>query len=180
MLKKEIDLNKEKQKIQQQELKDVDKLMKKRAKEARELAAKNGITAIIPSPIYDKDGAIANYEEMSAAIDKIHNQFIDQYNAAAKAGNEELTKEIQKTLDNFDKYGEDLLKSAQRHDALQSEIEETINTLEELEDAMEDIRIDAYVASQEALDNLKDIKESAAELDKLFRDFDDDPLSMNR
>ena len=45
---------------------------------------------------------------------------------------------------------------------------------------MEDIRIDAYKAAQEALDNLKDIKESAAELDKLFRDFDKNNLSMNR
>jgi uncharacterized coiled-coil DUF342 family protein len=148
--------------------------MKKRTKEARELAIKNGITAIIPSPIYDKDGAIANYEEMSAAIDKIHNQFIDQYNAAAKAGNEELTKEIQKTLEKFDKYGEDLLKNAQRHDKLQSEIEETINTLEELEDSIEDIRIDAFKAHQEAQDDLKDLKEDAAELASIFRDFNDD------
>ena len=93
--------------------------------------------------MYDEDGVISNYEQISAAIDKIHNQLIDKYNKAAKAGNEDLTKEIQKTIEKFDKYGEEILKNAKRHNKLQSEIEETKNALEELADAIEDIRIEA-------------------------------------
>jgi predicted nucleic acid-binding Zn-ribbon protein len=95
------------------------------------------------------------------------------YRQQTAKGDEELTKKIQKSIDKFDKYGDDLLKQIQRHNKLQSEIETTTEEIESLNDAIEDIRIDAYKASQEAIDNLKDIKESAAELDKLFRDFDD-------
>lgn len=173
-LAKEIELQKEKQKIQQQELKDVDALMRKRTREAQKIAINSGVGAAIPTAVYDEDGVIANYEQMSAAIDNVHNKLIDKYNAAAKAGNEELAKEIQKTIEKFDKYGEDLLSNAQRHNELQSEIEETTNALEELEDAMEDIRIEAFKAHQEAIDDLKDLREGAAELASLFRDFDED------
>ena len=116
----------------------------------------------------------ARFYFLGPHIDNISQEFIDKYNAAAAAGNEELTKEIQKIIEKFDKYGEDLLKNAQRHDKLQSEIEETINTLEELEDAIEDIRIEAFKAHQEAQDDLKDLKEDAAELAAIFRDFNDD------
>lgn len=173
-LAKEIELNKEKHEIQQQELKDVDELIEKRQKEARELALDNGVNPFIPSARYDEDGVISNYEQMSEAIDNIHNELIDKYNEAAKAGNENLTKEIQKTIEKFDKYGQEILKNAQRHDKLQSEIEGTINELEALEDKMEDIRIAAFKAHQEAIDDLKDLRESAAELEVLFRDFNED------
>jgi predicted nucleic acid-binding Zn-ribbon protein len=120
----------------------------------------------------DEDGIVSNYEQISEEIDKIHNQLIDKYNAAAAKSDEELTKKIQKSIDKFDKYGEDLLKQIQRHNKLQSEIETTTEEIESLNDAIEDIRIDAYKASQEALDELKDIQEEAAKVDKLFRNFD--------
>ena len=180
LLQKEITLNKEKQKIQQQELKDVDKLIKSRDKLAEKTAAEQGILGFIPDVQLDEHGVVSNYEQISAEIDKIHNQLIDKYNAAAAKGDEELTKKIAKSIEQFDKYGEDLLKQIQRHNKLQSEIEATTEEIESLNDAIEDIRIDAYKASQEAIDNLKDIQEAGAELDKLFRNFDDDPLSMNR
>lgn len=143
LLQKEIDLNKEKQKIQQQELKDIDAEIKEQDRLAESIARTGGVYDSIPDAVFDEDGIVSNYEQISAAIDNIHNKLIDQYNAAAAAGNEDLTKELSKTIEKFDKYGENILKSAQRHDKLQSEIEGTINELKQLQDTIEDIRIDA-------------------------------------
>ena len=174
LLQKEIDLNKEKQKIQQQELKDIDARIKEQDKLAESMARTGGVYDSIPDAVFDEDGIIANYEQISAAIDNIHNKLIDKYNAAAAAGNEDLTKSLSKTIEKFDKYGEDILKSAQRHDKLQSEIEGTINELEQLQDAIEDVRIDAWKASTEAIDNLKDLRETAAELEGFFSEYESD------
>ena len=143
LLQKEIDLNKEKQKIQQQELKDIDAEIKEQDRLAESIARTGGVYDSIPDAVFDEDGIVSNYEQISAAIDNIHNKLIDQYNAAAAAGNEDLTKKLSKTIEKFDKYGENILKSAQRHDKLQSEIEGTINELEQLQDTIEDIRIEA-------------------------------------
>ena len=170
-LEKEIKLNEKKLKINKQELKDVDDKIKKEIELAKAQAGQYGVNANIPEIKYDEDGVISNYEEISAAIDRIHNELIDKYNAAAAASNEELTKEIQKAIDKFDKYGDNVLKNAQRHNALQSEIEETKNTLEELQDAIEDIRIEAKHAAMEAIDDIKDLNKSMAELDGFFSGF---------
>jgi chromosome segregation ATPase len=105
---------------------------------------------LIPEPVLDEDGVIANFEQISKALDDAHNQLIDKYNAAAKAGNEELTKEIEKQISKFDDYSKNLLDAAKRHDTLQSEIEETTNALEDLKDAIEDIQIAAYNAALDA------------------------------
>lgn len=174
LFQKEIDLNKEKQKIQQQELKDIDAEIKEQDRLAESIARTGGVYDSIPDAVFDEDGIVSNYEQISAAIDNIHNKLIDQYNAAAAAGNEDLTKELSKTIEKFDKYGENILKSAQRHDKLQSEIEGTINELEQLQDTIEDIRIDAWKASTEAIDNLKDLRENAAELEGFFSGYESD------
>lgn len=174
LLQKEIDLNKEKQKIQQQELKDIDAEIKEQDRLAESIARTGGVYDSIPDAVFDEDGIVANYEQISAAIDNIHNKLIDQYNAAAAAGNEDLTKELSKTIEKFDKYGENILKNAQRHNKLQSEIEGTVNELEELQDTIEDIRIDAWKASTEAIDNLKDLRENAAELEGFFSGYESD------
>ena len=180
LLQREIDLQTKKLKIlTEQEKKDVTAALQKSDKEAEKILQKYAMITL-PNPEFDEDGMIANYEKMSAAIDAAHNRLIEEYNKAAAAGNEERTKEIQKEIDKFDKLGESILKNAKRSNEIQTEIEEINNTIEELNDSIEDIRIDAYKASQEALDNLKDIKESAAELNKLFRDFDDSSFGMNR
>ena len=180
LLQKEIDLQTKKLKIlTEQEKRDVAAALQKSDKEAEKILQKYAMITL-PNPEFDEDGMIANYEQMSAAIDAAHNRLIEEYNKAAAAGNEERTKEIQKEIDKFDKLGESILKNAKRSNEIQTEIEEINNTIEELNDSIEDIRIDAYKASQEALDNLKDIKESAAELNKLFRDFDDSSFGMNR
>lgn len=174
LLQKEIDLNEKKLKINKQELKDVDEKIKKEIELAKAQAGQYGVNTNIPEIKYDEDGVISNYEEISAAIDRIHNELIDKYNEAAAASNEELTKEIQKAIDKFDKYGDNVLKNAQRHNALQSEIEETKNAIEELKDSIEDIRIEIYKAHQEAIDDLKELREDGAELASLFRDFNKD------
>jgi predicted nucleic acid-binding Zn-ribbon protein len=82
-------------------------------------------------------------------------------------------------MSEFDDYSKNLLEQIKRHNKLQGEIVETEDDLESLADAIEDVRIDAYKASQEAIDNLKEIRESAAELDKFFRNFDDSSF-MNK
>ena len=138
------------------------------------MARTGGVMDSIPDAVFDEDGIVANYEQISAAIDNIHNKLIDKYNAAAAAGNEDLTKELTKTIDKFDKYGDNLLKSAQRHNKLQTEIEGTIEELEKLQDAIEDIRIDAWKASTEAIDNIKELREQAADLEGFFSERESD------
>ncbi len=150
LLQKEINLNEEKLKINKQELKDTDEKLKQQDKLAEQILKQQGLSMLIPEPVFDEDGVIANYEQINKALDDAHNKLIDKYNAAAKAGNEELTKEIEKQISKFDEYSKNLLDSAKRHDALQSEIEETTNALEELKNAMEDIRIAAYNSALDA------------------------------
>ena len=174
LLQKEIALNKDKLDIQKQELADVNALIKKNDERAEQAAKAQGIAASVPEIQLDEDGIVSNYEQISAKIDEIHNQLIDKYNAAAERSDEELTKEIAKSIEKFDEYGENLLKDIQRHNKLQSEIEETNNTLEELDDTIEDIRIDAYKAYQEAQDNFKELKENAAEMAAIFQDFNEE------
>ena len=174
LLQKEIDLNNKKLGIQKQELSDVDKLIKEQDKLAEKAAKNAGVNFSIPDVILDADGIVSNYEEISKSIDDIHNKLIDKYNEAAKAGNEELTKQLEKTISQFDKYGESILKGAQRHNELKAEIEGTIGELEDLKDAIEDIRIDAWKASTEAIDNLKELRESAAELEGFFSEYESD------
>ena len=180
ILEKEIKLQKEKLKIlTEQEKKDVAKAIKDADKELEKLAKKYGVISNIPDAVFDEDGVIQNYEEISKAIDATYNKLIDKRNALAEAGDEEGVKEMDKQLDKFDKQGEKLRKNAKRYDEIQTEIEELNAALEELDDSIEDIRIDAYKASQEAIDNLKELKELAAEQAKLFRDFDNSSF-MNK
>lgn len=175
LLQKEIDLNNKKLTIQKQELSDVDELIKDQDELAEKTAKNAGITDFsIPDIILDADGIVSNYEQISKRIDDIHNSLIDKYNEAAKAGNEELTKQLEKTISQFDKYGESILNGAQRHNALKAEIEGTLGELEDLDDAIEDIRIDAWKASTEAIDNLKELRESAAELEGFFSGYESD------
>lgn len=150
LLQKEIKLNEEKLEINKQELKDTDERLKQQDKLAEQILKQQGLSMLIPEPVLDEDGVIANFEQISKALDDAHNQLIDKYNAAAKAGNEELTKEIEKQISKFDDYSKNLLDAAKRHDTLQSEIEETTNALEELKNAMEDIRIAAYNSALDA------------------------------
>ena len=175
LLQKQIELQKEHLRILTEEEKvDVTKHLKEQDKEAEKLVQKYNKLFVIPDPVYDEDGIISNYEQISKAVDDAHNKMIDEYNKAAKTGNEELTKQIQKDIDSLDKYGDAIRKDAQRLDKIVVETEELNNTIQELQDSMQDIRIEAFKNYEEARDGLKDIKESAAELNTIFRDFDPD------
>ena len=174
LLQKEIKLNEEKLKINKQELKDTDEKLKQQDRLAEQILQQQGIQMVIPNPVFDEDGVIANYEQISKALDDAHNELVKKYNAAAEAGNQELTEQLQEQMDSFDKYSKNLLDSAKRHDALQSEIEETTNALEELKDAIEDIQIAAYKAGIEAAKNFQDVVEQGAQIEGFFRDFDSD------
>lgn len=175
LLQKQIELQKEHLRILTEEEKvDVTKHLKEQDKQAEKLVQKYNKLFVIPDPVYDEDGIISNYEQISKAVDDAHNKMIDEYNKAAKTGNEELTKQIQKDIDSLDKYGDAIRKDAQRLDKIVVETEELNNTIQELQDSMQDIRIEAFKNYEEARDGLKDIKESAAELNTIFRDFDPD------
>lgn len=169
LLQKEIKLQQQKLKImEEQELKDVDENLIKSAEDAAKALKEAGVSFEIPAFEYDEDGVISNYEEVSKAIDDAHNKLIDAYNEAAAAGDEETTKAIEEQIKHFDEYGAKLLEDARRHDELQAEIEDTKKTLEDLEDAIEDIAIAVYQASQEAIDNLKELREGWAEMEGFF------------
>lgn len=172
LLQKEIKLNQEKLKINKQELKDTDEKLKQQDKLAEQILRQQGIQMVIPNPVFDEDGVIANYEQISKALDDAHNELVKKYNAAAEAGNQELTEQLQEQMDSFDEYSKNLLDSAKRHDALQSEIEETTNALEELKNAIEDIQIAAYKAGIEAGKKFEDIVKQGAQIEGFFRDFD--------
>lgn len=173
LLQKQIELQKEHLRILTEEEKvDVTKRLEEQDKEAEKLIQKYDKLFFIPDPVYDEDGIIANYEQISQAIDDAHNKMIDEYNEAAKAGNEELTKEIQKDIDKLKEYGDTILKDAKKLNDITVEVEDLNNEIQELYDAMQDIRIEAFKSYEEARDGLKEIRESAAELNTIFRDFD--------
>ena len=175
LLQKEIELQEEKLKIlKEQELVDVTKALQDQDAQLEKILRDLGINFKIPAPEFDEDGIIANYEEMNKAITDGYNKLVDKYNQAAAAGNEEVTKSIKEQMDKYDKLGDTLLNNAQRYDDIQKEVEDLNNAIEELKDAIEDIQIAAYKASQEAIDDLKKIREEAAELKGIFRDFDPD------
>ena len=174
LLKKEIKLQQEKLEIlEKQEQVDVWKALKDKDKEAQDLLNANGIFLDIPDAHVDGDGIIENYEEISAAIDKAHNELIDKYNAAAAASNEEETKRLDEQIKKFDDLGKSILKNSQRANEIRVEIEDINGTIEELKYNIQDIQNKAYEAARESQKKIVELKEDAAELKGIFRDFDD-------
>lgn len=154
LLSKEIDLQKEKLKIQQQEQSDL-------AKELTGYGYK-----------FDSDGFITNYNEIIKSYETRLNNLIDQYNkTTTEEGQEALDKQIKKLEEEYDK----AKKAADRYDQLQGkELQDTLNAIEELKDAIEDLRIEAWKASTEAIDNIKELRENAADLEGLFSKYESD------
>lgn len=155
LLEKEIKLQKEKLAIQEKERNDL----------RNQLTQRFGVT-------YDSEGFIDNYAATLKKLEGQYNNLINQYNATTtEAGQEALEKQIEKAKENIDDF-KDLYK---RYDELQGkEIKDTINQLEELEDQIEDLRIEAYKASQEAIDELKELRDKGAELLGLFTKYKSD------
>lgn len=192
LIEQEIKLEEERLKILQDtadsELKDVKAAMEAKDKLAEDILKGRGISFNIPAPQYDENGIITNYEAISAKIDEAHNKLIDQYNAAAAAGNEDLTKTIDEAIKKYDEYSAAILENAQRQNDIQKEIESTKNKIQELKDSITDINIEIYKTSMEAIDNLKDLNEKWAEFqgfltgmpsDSPFRDLTVDLLKLN-
>ena len=140
LLQKEIDLQNEKLKIQQKERDDL----------RNEL---NGFGIA-----YDSEGLITNYADVLKGLEAHVNELIAVHNTTGtQEGQDRLSEEIDGAQKNLDKF-KDLYK---RYDELQGkEIQETLNEIEELKDSIEDLRIEAYKAAQQALDDLKEIRDS--------------------
>lgn len=158
LLLRQIELYQEKLKIQQQEADEV----------KNKLSSQFGIT-------YDSEGFMTNYA-------KVHQQLIDEVNRIGNQysglGSEEAEKALdkqyeaaQKRLDTF----EELYK---RYDELlSSDMKDTIQQIEDLKDSIEDMRIEIFKTSIEALDNIRDIRKELAEFNQSSKIwFDEDPF----
>lgn len=154
LLDREIDLQKEKLAIQKKEQADL----------AKELTG-YGYR-------FDSNGFIGNYNQVITNYEKRINDLINQYNrTTTEDGQEKLAKQIETLEKEYDK----AKKAADRYDQLQGkEIQDTLNSIEELQDAIEDLRIDAWKTSTEAIDNLKELRENAADLEGFFSEYESD------
>ena len=157
LLHKQIALHKEKLNIQKQE-----------AVELRDqLASQYGIT-------FDEEGFINNYAATHQRMIDELNSLIDQYNnTATEEGQEALDQQIEEAEKRLDKFEE----KYQRYDELLgSDINDTIKQLEDLEDQIEDIRIEALKTQTEAVENFKDLQEAWIEFEGVFSGYGkDDP-----
>lgn len=158
LLQRQIALHKEKLAIQKDE-----------AKELRdELSSQYGVT-------FDSEGFIKNYASTHQKLINRVNNLIDQYNAATtESAQEKLEEQIEKAQDRLDDFNE----TYQRYDELWSgDLKDTLKSLEDLEDQIEDIRIEAFQTSIEAADNIKDVQTALNEFNQVFSGLDsDDPF----
>ena len=158
LIQRQIELQKEKLSIQQQEQKEL----------RNSLASDYGIQ-------FDAEGFITNYATVHQRLTDEVNRLINQYNATTtEAGQESLEEQIEKAQDRLDDFKDDY----QRYDELvSSDMKDTLQTLEDLEDQIEDLRIEAFETSVEAADNIKDIQEALNEFNQIFSGLkSDDPF----
>lgn len=158
LIQRQIELQKEKLSIQQQEQKEL----------RNSLASDYGIQ-------FDSEGFITNYAEIHQKLTDEVNRLINQYNSTTtESGQESLEEQIEKAQDKLDDFKDDY----QRYDELVSnDMKDTLQTLEDLEDQIEDIRIEAFQTSVEAADNIKDIQEALNEFNQVFSGLSsDDPF----
>lgn len=158
LIQRQIELQKEKLSIQQQEQKEL----------RNSLASDYGIR-------FDSEGFITNYAQIHQKLTDEVNRLINKYNSTTtESGQESLEKQIEKAQDKLDDFKDDY----QRYDELvSSDMKDTLQTLEDLEDQIEDIRIEAFQTSVEAADNIKDIQEALNEFNQVFSGLSsDDPF----
>lgn len=158
-LKEQIEVYKEKLKIQEQERDEV-----------KEALRGYGVT-------FDADGYITNYPEKFNEYLSAINALVDQYNSASSEEEQEAIEEqIDAAQDAFDEYKELI----EKYDELNSNsIEETKKELQDLQDQIEDMLIDLFNDAVEAADTIKDLNDKWADLEKAMRSFDtedDDPF----
>ena len=158
LLLRQIELYQEKLKIQQQEAEEV----------KNKLSSQFGIT-------YDSEGFMTNYAQ-------IHQQLIDEVNRIGNQysglGSEEAEKALDKQYEAAQKRLDTFEELYQRYDELlSSDLKDTIQQIEDLKDSIEDMRIEIFKTSVEALDNIRDIRKELAEFNQSSKIwFDDDPF----
>lgn len=148
LLKRQIDLQKEKLSIQNDEM--------------NELQSKLSGYGIQ----FDAEGYISNYAKIHQGLIDNVNNLIGQYNAAGtEEAQDAINDQIDAANDNLDKFK----TLYQRYDTLiSSDLRETIQQIEDLNDEIEDLRINIFKTQVESLDNLKDIQESLVDFDRAF------------
>ena len=155
LLNRQLSLHQQKLEIQQQEAAEL----------KNELASQYGIT-------FDEEGFITNYAEVHDALEKAANDAIAQYNATAdEAGQEALAEQAEEAEERL----KDFNDTYQRYDELWAgDLQETLNTLEDIEDQIEDIRIELMNTQLEAVDDLQDLQESMNEFNNTLKHFGED------
>ena len=157
LLEKQRDLEKEKLSIQQQE-----------ALELQDKLSGYGIS-------FDSEGFMSNYATVYQNMKDKVNDLVNQYNATSdEEGQEALDEQYDDAYDAFQKFEE----VAERYDELiGSDLKDTLVTLQDIEDQIEDIRISAFKTSVDAADEIKDLQESLADFNATFQDiYDEDPF----
>lgn len=163
LLEKQIALTKEKYKIQQKE-----------AEELRSnLDSQFGVE-------FDGDGMISNYRQTLKQLEGEVNSLIDKYNnTSTEEGQEKLEEQIEKATERLN----DFKEMYKRYDTLWSEeLRQSKEALEDSEDQIEDLRIEAFKTAVEVVDNIKDMNEAMIEFEASIRKIknltDDDPFGQ--
>lgn len=149
LLQRQIDVQKEKQQIQNKEAADL----------RNELSSNYGVQ-------FDSEGYIANYADVYNKLVNKVNELGAKYPTLTSDDQEKaLDKEYEaaeKALDKFNtKY--------KRYDELfAGDMEDTKKSIEDLQDSIEDLRINVLKTQVEAMDNLKDIQEKLVDFDRAF------------
>lgn len=155
LLKEQVYWQKEKLKIQQQE-----------AAEYRDtLASQYGVT-------FNDEGFITNYADRYKALLNNLNSLITQYNnTTTEEGQEALDKQIEAAQDNFDKFN-DLVDNYD--ELISNSINESLQNIQSYYDQIEDLQIEAFQTSVEAVDNIKELRETLIDFNLVFSGMDSD------
>ena len=155
LIKQQITWTKKKMEIQKQE-----------AQEYRDqLSATYGI-------MYDAEGHITNYADVYKRLLDNLNGLINQYNAtSSESGQEALDSQIDSAQDNFDKFN-DLIEKYD--DLVSNSILESEKDIQDFYDKIEDLQIEAFQKSVDAVDNIKDLQEKLIDFNAAFTGLDSD------
>ena len=140
-------------------------LQKEEAQEIKNELAALGVT-------FDSEGYMTNYAETHQKLVNEVNSLIDKYNAtSSEEGQEALAEQIEDAKEKLSEFEE----LWQKYDELvNGSILDTINLLEELEDQIEDLNIEAFNTQLEAQEVLKDTAEAWIDLQSIINNFGED------
>ena len=178
LLNKEIILQKRKLDIlQKQEMPETKAKLDKSIVELGDILSKYGLNLNMPKLEYDEDGIISNFEDISRLITDKYNELVDKQGAIADSADEEANKKIEEAMSNFEKAGDKTKDLIQKLNDLQKTQIEWTNAIQESKDAVEDLNIELYKTSLEAIENLKDLNKVHAEFAGFLSGFkSDSPL----